>query len=108
MTTIQILSQIINGIGSIINMIGINFKKKSKVLLSFIVGNICVATALGMLGAISGMIIQIIFVTETIINYFYERKKGDAIKYPLWLIIAYVIIPTIIFLPSERKRWRGR
>lgn len=105
MTNIQIASQIINGLGSLINMVGVNFKKKSHVLIAFTLGNICVATALGLLGAFSGMIIQIIFVTETIINYFYEKKKGKEVKYPMWIIATYIIIPTIVLFIFYSSYW---
>lgn len=96
MSTMQIAAQMVNGVGTIFNMAGINFKKKSNVLIAFTLGNTCVATALGMLGAVSGMITQIIFVIETIINYFYEKKKGANVKYPIWMIVIYVLVPTII------------
>ena len=58
MNSIQIISQIINGIGTILNAIGINIKNKSKTLLFFTAGNICVVLALGLLHAKAGMIVQ--------------------------------------------------
>lgn len=105
MTNLQVVSQIINAIGSIINMTGINFKEKNKILISFILGNICIAIALGMLNAVSGMIIQTIFVIETIINYFYEKNKGEDVKYPMWMILLYVIVPTVILLLFYSSNW---
>ncbi len=100
--SIKLLSQVINGVGSIINMIGINIKDKRKVLAFFIFGNACVATALGLLGAKVGMIVQIIFVIETIINYFWEK---DHDKYPKWLMILYVIAPCIALALVYQSLW---
>ena len=97
-----ILSQIINGIGTILNIIGINIKKKQFTLIFFALGNTCVAIALGMLHAYAGMIIQIIFVIQSIINYFWEKKNK---KYPLWLIVYYIIIPCIILIVNYKSYW---
>lgn len=102
MTTVEIVSQIINCIGSTINMIGINIKDKRKILLFFIVGNLFVATSLGLLNAKVGMIVQIIFVSETIINFFYDKKHE---KYPIWLILLYVIIPCTILALTFETMW---
>ena len=98
----NIVAQIINGIGSVFSMIGINIKNKRTVLLFFIIGNSCVATALGLLNAKSGMILQTIFVIETIINYFWEKNHD---KYPPWLILIYLILPVIILLLNFKTPW---
>ena len=98
----NIFAQIINGIGSTFSMIGINLKNKRTVLLFFIIGNTCVATALGLLGAKSGMILQIIFVIETIINFFWEKNHD---KYPPWLILIYLVLPVIILLLNFKTPW---
>ena len=90
-----IIANIINCIGSTINMIGINIKDKRKILLFFIFGNLCVATSLGLLNAKVGMFVQLIFVIETIINYFWEKKHE---KYPIWMILLYVILPCIMLI----------
>ena len=71
-----LISNIINCVGSALNMIGVNLKEKQKTLILFIFGNICVAIALGILNAIVGMIIQLIFVIETLINYFWDKKHN--------------------------------
>ncbi len=102
MTNIEIISQIINCIGSLLNMIGINIKNKKKTLAFFIFGNTFVAIALGLLKAKVGMLVQIIFVIETIINYFWEKKHN---KYPIWLILAYVIVPCIFLIFSFQSYW---
>lgn len=83
-------------------MVGINIKDKRKILLFFIFGNFCVATSLGLLGAKVGMFVQIIFVIETIINYFWERKFE---KYPVWLILLYVIIPCTVLTITFETMW---
>ena len=97
-----IMSQIINGIGTTLNVIGINIKDKSKTLIFFALGNSCVAIALGLLSAYAGMIIQIIFVMQAIINFFWEKKHS---KYPLWLVATYIIVPTIILTISYQTMW---
>lgn len=102
MTPVQISAQVINLAGTALNSIGITKKEKDKTLIFFTLGNICVATALGLLGAISGMTIQIIFVTQTIINFFYEKKHDS---YPKWMIGAYVVIPTIILSIVYQSAW---
>lgn len=91
----NILAQIISGMGTASNIIGINLKDKLKCLIFFIIGNSLVALSLGMMNAYSGMIVQITFVIETIINYFLERKN-EKFQYPIWLIIMYIMIPCII------------
>ena len=98
----KMLSQIINGIGSALNIIGINIKDKRKVLIFFTFGNACVATALWLLGAIVGMIVQIIFVVETIINYFWEKNHD---KYPKWIMILYVIAPCVALAVTYQSLW---
>ena len=99
---INIISNIINCIGTTSNMIGINLKDKRKVLICFIIGNSCVSVALGLLNAISGMLIQAVFVIETIINYFWEKKHD---KYPTWMVLLYVIIPCIMLALSYKTMW---
>ncbi len=102
MTVIEIIANLINCIGTTLNIIGINIKEKRKVLLFFILGNTIVATSLGLLNATSGMIVQIIFVIETIINYFWDRKYD---KYPIWMILLYVIFPCIILTITFKTIW---
>ncbi len=99
---IKILAQVLNALGTGINIFGINNKKKNITLIYFAIGNIFVAASLGLLGAYSGLIIQIIFVIQTIINYFYEKKSN---KYPLWLILLYVIVPSIILAFNFQSMW---
>ena len=102
MTTIQIISQVVNFFGSGCNMVGISLKDKRKILILFTIGNYLVATALGLLGAITGMCIQIAFVVETIINFFFEKKYD---KYPIWLIIIYLIVPIVIIVLTFSSYW---
>ena len=102
MTPINIFAQIINFIGSTIDMIGVNLKNKRIILIFFIIGNSCIATALGILNAKAGMIVQVVFVIETIINYYWEQKYD---KYPTWLIALYLIIPTTIIIITSKTYW---
>ena len=97
-----LISNIINCVGSTLNMIGVNLKEKQKILIFFIFGNICVAIALGILNAIVGMIIQLIFVTETLINYFWDKKHD---KYPTWMIVLYVLVPCIALAFTFKNAW---
>ena len=99
---IKIFAQVLNALGTGINIFGINNKDKNITLICFAIGNIFVATSLGLLGAYSGLIIQIIFVIQAIINYFYEKKSN---KYPLWLILLYVIVPSIILAFNFQSMW---
>ena len=102
MTTMQIISQIVNFFGSFSNMIGISLKDKRKILIFFTIGNALVATALGLLGATAGMIVQIAFVVETIINYFWEKKYPSE---PIWLILIYIAIPLVILIVTFSTYW---
>jgi len=83
-------------------MIGINVKDKRKVLLFFSFGNLCVACSLGLVSAKIGMLVQIIFVIETIINYLLEKKID---KYPIWLILSYIIIPCAVSVITFGTMW---
>ena len=98
----SLISNIINCIGSAINMVGISIKDKRKILICFIFGNAFVAISLGLLNAKVGMSVQIIFVIETIINYFWEKKYD---KYPIWMILIYVIIPCIVLMITFSSVW---
>ena len=102
MTTIPIISQIVNLFGGTCNMVGISLKEKRKILILFTIGNSLVATALGLLGAVTGMCIQISFVVETIINFFFEKKYD---KYPIWLIEVYTLIPIVILILTFSSFW---
>lgn len=102
MTVIEILSQVINAIGTSLNMIGVNIKNKNKTLIFFTLGNSCIAIALGLLNARAGMFVQITFVLETIINYFWMKKHR---LYPLWLIAIYVIIPCTFIIATFGTIW---
>ena len=102
MTGLEIAAQILNCIGSTVNMVGINIKDKKKILLFFIVGNILTAVATGLLAAWVGMLILIVFVIETIINYFWDKKYD---KYPVWLILIYVIVPCVLSAITFQSAW---
>ena len=102
MNGIEIAAQVVNTIGNVINMAGINVRDKKKVLLFFIAGTVFVATAIGMLGAVVGFLIQLVFLTETTINYFWEKKHN---KYPAWLILIYIIVPCILSAITFKSAW---
>ncbi len=102
MSILAIIAQICNGIGTLINAIGISVKDKQKLLLIFIIGNIFCALAVGLLGAVSGTLVLIIFVIETIINYFWEKKHD---KYPIWMIALYIIIPCAVLIATATTPW---
>ena len=102
MTGLEIAAQILNCIGSTVNMVGINIKDKKKILLFFSVGNILTAVATGLLAAWVGMLILIVFVIETIINYFWDKKYD---KYPVWLILIYVIVPCVLSAITFQSAW---
>lgn len=102
MSIIAIISQVINGFGTLVNSFGIVSKDKRKTLLFFIAGNILCAVATGLLGAVAGTIILVVFVIETIINYFWEKKSD---KYPIWLIALYIIIPCTVLIITATSAW---
>ena len=98
----EVIAQIVNLFGTASNMIGINIKNKRKVLLFFTFGNLLVAISLLLLRAFVGMYVQLIFVLETIINYFWEQKHQ---KYPFWLVLMYIFIPSLIFIFTFSSIW---
>ena len=102
MTIVGIISNIINCIGSVTNMIGISLKNKRKTLLCFTFGNLCVAIALGLLNAHVGMFVQLIFVIETIINYFWEKKYEN---YPIWIVLLYIFLPCLVLSITFKTAW---
>ena len=102
MTTQQIVSQIINFFGSTTNMVGICIKNKRKTLILFTIGNSLIAIALGLLGATAGMIVEICFVIESLINFFLEKKYT---LYPIWLIFVYVVVPVTILIIMFQSSW---
>ena len=102
MTTQQIVSQIINFFGSTTNMVGICIKNKRKTLILFTIGNSLIAIALGLLGATAGMIVEICFVIESLINFFLEKKYT---LYPIWLILVYVVVPVTILIIMFQSSW---
>ncbi len=102
MTITKIISQVLNGLGSALNMYGINLKDKNRVLKIFTIGNLLVAISLGLLGATVGMLAQLSFVIETLINYFWEKRHN---KYPILLILLYIFIPSLILGISFTSCW---
>ena len=102
MTLIEILSQVINAIGTTLNMIGVNIKNKSKTLIFFTLGNSCVSISLAWLNARAGMFVQIIFVIETIVKYLRMKKHK---LYPIWLIAIYIVVPCTFILSTFGTFW---
>lgn len=100
----NIIAQILGGIGTLINVISITRKEKTKSLILFVFGNLFVASSLYLLNAKIGMIVEIVFVIETIINFFIERNKKK-FKYPLWIILIYILIPSIINIINFNTYW---
>ena len=102
MTGIEIIAQVVNAIGSTTNMVAVSVKEKSRTLLLFTLGNICVGLSLFLLKAYTGVFVQSVFVTETIINYFWDKKHD---KYPMFLILIYIIIPCSIIIFNYKEIW---
>ena len=103
MSVTEIIAQVLNCFGSITCMIGINLKDKRKFLLCIIITDIIIAISLGLLNAKSGMLAQIIFALESFINYLWEKKSDK--KYPIWLVIIYIILPTVVLAFSYQSVW---
>ena len=48
------------------------------------------------------MLVQIIFVLETIINFFLEKKN---LKFPKWLVLPYIFIPCCVLTITFSSYW---
>jgi len=85
----NILAQIFGLIGILVNIIGIQFKDKKSILISFILANLIFGFTFLFLGSYSGAVICAISAVETIIKYFFDVKNK---KFPLYLTIIYIIV----------------
>lgn len=87
-----ILAQFLSILSCIINVIGLQCKTKKNILLSMVFGGITSFTALFLLKAYSGFILQLIFVIQVLINYIFDVKKISITKVH---VIIYIIIAFI-------------
>ena len=84
-----LIAQIMGFFGTITGVSGIQFKKKSHIMMSVILTNIFFCINFALLEAYSGAIICFISAVQTLINYLFDRKK---MKYPKLLITSYFIV----------------
>lgn len=76
----------------VINVIGMQFNDRKKIILSVVFGGITSVASLWLLGAISGSWMQIVFTVQAIINYCLIKQKKEI---PFWLSIIYILMAFI-------------
>lgn len=86
------LAQVIAAISFVINVVGMQFNDRKKILLSVVLGGITSITSLCLLGAFSGGWMQIIFTIQAIINYILVKNEKQI---PRWLWGGYIIIAIV-------------
>ena len=79
-------------ISFVVNVIGMQFNEKKKILLSIIFGGITSIISLCLLGAFSGVWMQIIFTLEAVVNYFILRVND---KISVWVGISYLLVTVV-------------
>lgn len=89
----NILAQLFGLLGLIINIVGIQFKKKRKILITFLLANLIFGISFLFLKGYSGAAICLVAGIQSSIHYIFINKNK---KFPLYLIILYIIIPIII------------
>lgn len=89
----NILAQIFGGLATATNIIGIQFKKKENILISYIIACLFFIISFYLLKAYSGVATCAIMAIETLINYLYDKKNK---KIPMWLIYTMIFGSTII------------
>ena len=78
-----VLAQVVGALAVVANAIGIQQKKKSRIMLSFVVAATLFTVSFILLGAYTGAIICFIGGVETLVSYFFCKKDK---KLPRWLI----------------------
>ena len=87
-----IVSQVLHVIKVILQTVAVQFKKKKHILIAFILVNLFAAIGYMLLKAYSGLIIGLIAVIQTAIQYIFDKKNKNVPK----VIIALYFISSII------------
>lgn len=93
----QVLSYILSfgGLASMIVASMIKGKNMKTILMFVFLGNLLVATSYLMTGGINGAVSCYIGAAQTLINYFFDKKK---IPLPIWLISVYAVAFVVLNL----------
>ena len=93
----QILSYILSlgGLGAMVAASLVKGKNMKTILLFVFMGNVLVATSYLLTGGINGAVSCYIGGAQTIINFFYDRKKKPL---PIWLISVYAVAFVVLNL----------
>lgn len=83
-----ILAQIFGILIIVANALSMQMKKKQQILIMFILANLFSTINFVLLQSYSGAIICFVAIIQTMINYFFDKKKK---KLPKWLISSYII-----------------
>ncbi len=95
----NIPAQILGLLGIITNAIGIQLKNKKNILIAFMLANLFFGLSFLLLKGYSGAVICLVATIQTFIKYLFDKKN---IKFPLYLIIVYIVIAIICGLFTYR------
>lgn len=87
-----ITAQIFGLFGVISNVVTMQLKTKQKILIGFSVSGLCFIINYLLLGRYTAAIVCIIATIQTIINYWYEKKKKGLPKGLIWLYFMISLI----------------
>lgn len=83
-----IIPQIFHVIKIVLQSVAVQFKQKKHILICFIFVNIFAAIGYILLKAYSGLIVCVIAILQTIIQYLYDKKKKET---PKIIIVFYFV-----------------
>jgi uncharacterized membrane protein (DUF485 family) len=89
----NIVAQMFGAIATITNAIGIQFKTKKEILISYIVACLFFVLSFYLLKAYSGAVTCLIMGIEAFINYMFDSNKK---RLPIWLTVMLLITSLII------------
>lgn len=94
-----IIAQIFGLIGIVFSILSMQMKTKKNIMIMLLGLNLSSALNFLFLGSISGSLVCLFAVLETIINYLYDNKNK---RIPIYIISIYVIINIILGLISYK------
>lgn len=82
------IAQLIGTVGFIIQVVGIQFDKKERIILSLLLAGVFYCIAYVLLGAMAGAIFSLVEALEVCVNYVIEKKTK---RIPIWLSMIYIV-----------------
>lgn len=91
----NVVAQIFGALATLSNAIGIQFKTKNKILISYLIAGIFFIISFLLLKSYSGVITSFVIALETFINYIFDKNNK---KIPLYLIFTLLFSSLFISL----------